>query len=115
MRGSCQGDEGLSIDGTALVSVDGDAIIWAEHIYDRLMPISTFRRNMVILELFENFELAFQCHQFEVNQHLVAEVMLVLRRSGVDRCRTLDRERKLSRRGMYVDRCRTLDIDRYGC
>ena len=31
-RQSCQGDEGLSIDETALVSVDSDARIWAEHI-----------------------------------------------------------------------------------
>ncbi|KAF3586327.1 hypothetical protein F2Q69_00029528 [Brassica cretica] len=31
-RGSCRGDEGLSIDETALVSIDGDARIWAEHI-----------------------------------------------------------------------------------
>ncbi|KAF2621027.1 hypothetical protein F2Q68_00038726 [Brassica cretica] len=28
------------------------------------------------------FELAFQCHRFEVNQHHVAEVMPVLLRSG---------------------------------
>ncbi|KAF3487150.1 hypothetical protein F2Q69_00052921 [Brassica cretica] len=31
-RGSCQGDEGLSIDVTALVSVDSDVRIRAEHI-----------------------------------------------------------------------------------
>ncbi|KAF3575387.1 hypothetical protein F2Q69_00059161 [Brassica cretica] len=31
-RGSCQGDEGLSIDVAALVSIDSDARIWAEHI-----------------------------------------------------------------------------------
>ncbi|KAF3523135.1 hypothetical protein F2Q69_00049303 [Brassica cretica] len=32
VRGSCRGDEGLSIDVAALVSVDSDARIWAEHI-----------------------------------------------------------------------------------
>ncbi|KAF2561404.1 hypothetical protein F2Q70_00016391 [Brassica cretica] len=31
-RGSCRGDEGLSIDETTLVSIDSDARIWAEHI-----------------------------------------------------------------------------------
>ncbi|KAF2551252.1 hypothetical protein F2Q68_00035473 [Brassica cretica] len=31
-RGSCRGDEGLSIDGASLPSVNGDAKIWAEHI-----------------------------------------------------------------------------------
>ena len=31
-RGSCRGDEGLSIDETAVVSIEGDAKIWAEHI-----------------------------------------------------------------------------------
>ncbi|KAF3486819.1 hypothetical protein F2Q69_00053928 [Brassica cretica] len=29
-KGSCRGDEGLSIDNTALVSVDSDTRIWAE-------------------------------------------------------------------------------------
>ncbi|KAF2542070.1 hypothetical protein F2Q68_00030840 [Brassica cretica] len=31
-RGSCRGDEGLSIDKTALVSIDSDARTWAKHI-----------------------------------------------------------------------------------
>ena len=31
-RGICRGDEGLSIDETALASVNSDARIWAEHI-----------------------------------------------------------------------------------
>ncbi|KAF3586437.1 hypothetical protein F2Q69_00029952 [Brassica cretica] len=31
-RGSCRGDEGLSIEETSLVSIDSDARIWAEHI-----------------------------------------------------------------------------------
>ncbi|KAF3495512.1 hypothetical protein DY000_02054590 [Brassica cretica] len=31
-RGSCRGDEGLSIDVAALLSIDSDARIWAEHI-----------------------------------------------------------------------------------
>ncbi|KAF3559975.1 hypothetical protein F2Q69_00015493 [Brassica cretica] len=31
-RGSCRGDEGLSIDVAALVSIDSDDRIWAEHI-----------------------------------------------------------------------------------
>ncbi|KAF3512982.1 hypothetical protein F2Q69_00009159 [Brassica cretica] len=31
-RESCRGDEGPSIDDTDLVSIDGDAIIWAKHI-----------------------------------------------------------------------------------
>ncbi|WZZ32268.1 hypothetical protein YC2023_015669 [Brassica napus] len=31
-RGSCRGDEGLSIDETTLVSIESDATIWAEHI-----------------------------------------------------------------------------------
>ncbi|KAF2544799.1 hypothetical protein F2Q70_00020879 [Brassica cretica] len=31
-RGSCRGDEGLSIDNTALVSIDSDARTWAKHI-----------------------------------------------------------------------------------
>ena len=69
---------------------------------------STFWRNMVILEPFEvqnctdasdvqlrmkiflrsyfdkryNYELAFQFHRFEVNQHPIAEVMPVLLKSG---------------------------------
>ena len=29
-----------------------------------------------------SFELDFQCHRFEINRHLVAEVMPVLRKSG---------------------------------
>ncbi|KAF3563453.1 hypothetical protein DY000_02015897 [Brassica cretica] len=29
-RGSCRGDEGLSIDNTALVPINSDARIWAE-------------------------------------------------------------------------------------
>ena len=32
VRGSCRGDEGLSIDFKALVSVDSDDRIWPEHI-----------------------------------------------------------------------------------
>ena len=31
-RGSCRGDEGLSIDNTALVSIDSDSRTWAKHI-----------------------------------------------------------------------------------
>ncbi|KAF3552745.1 hypothetical protein F2Q69_00015727 [Brassica cretica] len=31
-RGSCRGDEGLSIDETALVLIDSDAKTWAKHI-----------------------------------------------------------------------------------
>ena len=31
-RGSCRGDEGLSIDNTTLVSIDSDARMWAKHI-----------------------------------------------------------------------------------
>ncbi|KAF2567810.1 hypothetical protein F2Q68_00024862 [Brassica cretica] len=31
-RGSCRRDEGLSIDNTALVSIDSDARIWDEHV-----------------------------------------------------------------------------------
>ena len=38
-RGSCRGDEGLSIDVAALVSIDSDARIWAEHILWSLKPI----------------------------------------------------------------------------
>ena len=40
-RGNCRGDEGLSIDITAFVSIDCDARIWAEHILWPLKP----RRN----------------------------------------------------------------------
>ncbi|KAF3506811.1 hypothetical protein F2Q69_00007579 [Brassica cretica] len=39
------------------------------------------------------FELDFQCHRLEVNQHPIAEVIPVLLKSG-----SLPRERKLSRR-----------------
>ncbi|KAF2542668.1 hypothetical protein F2Q68_00031165 [Brassica cretica] len=35
LRGSCRGDEGLSIVETAFLSIDGDARIWAEIFYDR--------------------------------------------------------------------------------
>ena len=31
-KGSCRGDEGLSIDNTTLVSIDSDARTWAKHI-----------------------------------------------------------------------------------
>ncbi|KAF2621055.1 hypothetical protein F2Q68_00040548 [Brassica cretica] len=31
-RGSCRGDEGLSIDVAALVSIDSDTRMWPEHI-----------------------------------------------------------------------------------
>ncbi|KAF2541243.1 hypothetical protein F2Q68_00030895 [Brassica cretica] len=37
---------------------------------------------MVILEPSEIFESAFQCHRFDVNQHPIAEVMLILLKSG---------------------------------
>ena len=40
-RGSCRGDEGLSIDVAALVSIDSDARIWAEHILWPLKPRSS--------------------------------------------------------------------------
>ncbi|KAG5388834.1 hypothetical protein IGI04_030375 [Brassica rapa subsp. trilocularis] len=56
-----------------------------------------------------SFELSFQFHWFEVNQHSVAEGMSVLLRSG----RNASREKAVEKR-KYVDR-RTLDIDRYGC
>ena len=32
-RGSCRGDEGLSIDGSPLPSIDGDAKTWAKHYF----------------------------------------------------------------------------------
>ncbi|KAF3494077.1 hypothetical protein DY000_02053063 [Brassica cretica] len=43
--------------------------------------LSTVRLSLSF-DIIYNFELAFQCHRFEVNQHLVAEVMSVLLKSG---------------------------------
>ena len=47
-----------------------------------------------------SFELAFQCHRFEVNQHPVAEVMPVLLRSG----QSASREEAVEKRNV----CRSL-------
>ncbi|KAF3608886.1 hypothetical protein DY000_02049213 [Brassica cretica] len=40
-RGSCRGDEGLSIDNTALVSIDGDVRIWAEQSRTRTLILES--------------------------------------------------------------------------
>ena len=46
------------------------------------------------------FELKFQCHQFEVNQHLIVEVMLVLLKRGQSASREKDVEEMKDRRSM---------------
>ncbi|KAF3585521.1 hypothetical protein F2Q69_00027801 [Brassica cretica] len=54
-----------------------------------------------------SFELAFQCHRFEVNQHHVSDVMPVLLKSGQPALREKAVEEMKDRRWMIQPRCRS--------
>ena len=67
----------------------------------------------VILSLFilkrYRFELAFQCHWFEVNQHPVAEVIHILLKSG----QSASREEVVEKRNVcrYAELMISIDMD----
>ncbi|KAF2556060.1 hypothetical protein F2Q68_00017231 [Brassica cretica] len=60
-----------------------------------------------------SFELAFQCHQFEVNQHPVAEAMPVVLKSGQCTSRTEAVEEMKDCRSMLQHWCRTTVMPEY--
>ena len=63
-----------------------------------------------------SFELAFQCHRSQVNQHLVAEVMPVLLKSGQSASREEAAEKRKPRRSMQHSTRRLMEIpDRGPC
>ncbi|KAG5410896.1 hypothetical protein IGI04_007215 [Brassica rapa subsp. trilocularis] len=62
------------------------------------------------------FELAFQCHRSQVNQHLLAEVMPVLLKSGQSASREEASEKRKPRRSMQHSARRSMEIpDRGPC
>ena len=64
----------------------------------------------------QSFELAFQCHRFEVNQHPVAEVMPVLLKSGQSASREEAAEKRKPHRSMQHSARRSMEIpDRGPC
>ncbi|KAF3486294.1 hypothetical protein F2Q69_00052972 [Brassica cretica] len=71
-------------------------------------------RNMVILEPFESYELDFQCHQFEGNQHPISEVMLVLLKSGQSVSREEAVEEMKDCRSTVHPCCRSTVMPEYG-
>ncbi|KAF3569971.1 hypothetical protein F2Q69_00061541 [Brassica cretica] len=60
------------------------------------------------------FELAFQCHRFEVIQHPVSEVMLVLLKSGQSASREEAVEEMKDYRSMLKHWCRSTVMPEYG-
>nr|VDD50065.1 unnamed protein product [Brassica oleracea] len=89
---------------------------------DKQNGSDTFWRNMVILETFEMqnctdayiFELAFQCHWFEVNQHPVAEVIPMLLKNGQSASREEAVEEMKDCRSMTQHWCRSTVMPEYG-
>ncbi|KAF2611763.1 hypothetical protein F2Q70_00010776 [Brassica cretica] len=104
-RRSCRGDEGLSIDETALVSIDSDARIWAEHVMilsfkscESLLFSNLFQRDCpsVLLEDKQN------------------EVMSVLLKSGQSVSREEAVEEMKDCRSMKQHWCRSTVMPEYG-
>ena len=60
------------------------------------------------------FELAFQCHRFEVNRHPVAAVMPVLPKSGHSASREEAVEEMKDSRSMLQHWCRSTVMPEYG-
>ncbi|KAG5389172.1 hypothetical protein IGI04_030713 [Brassica rapa subsp. trilocularis] len=99
---------------------------------DKQKGSGTFKRNMMILESFgafggaelhrrvrclamdgdlsTSFELAFQCHRSQVNQHPVAEIMFVLLKSGQSASREEAAEKRKPRRSMQHSARRSMEI-----
>ena len=61
-----------------------------------------------------SFELAFQCHRFEVNQHPVVEVMPVLLKSGQSASREEAVEEMKDCRSISQHWCRSTVMPEYG-
>ncbi|KAF3523127.1 hypothetical protein F2Q69_00047778 [Brassica cretica] len=61
-----------------------------------------------------NFELDFQCHRFEVNQHHVADVMPVLLKSGQSASREEAVEEMKDCRSMLQHWCQSKVMPEYG-
>ncbi|KAF2574758.1 hypothetical protein F2Q70_00003261 [Brassica cretica] len=60
------------------------------------------------------FELAFQCHRFEVNQHPVAKVMPVLLKSGQSASQEEPVEEMKDYQSMKQHLCRSTVMPEYG-
>ncbi|KAF3533898.1 hypothetical protein DY000_02040943 [Brassica cretica] len=83
----------------------------------RCLAIDRDLPNVILSSSFNtrySFELAFQCHRFEVNQHPVSDVMLVLLKSGQSASQEKAVEEMKDCRSTTQHWCRSTVMPEYG-